>query len=187
MSVVEQSKARKALEARLSKTESPRQRHMLEVAIAHVRAEAELDLEGLMASLTEDPQYHFWGNGVDQGPKGAAAVRQYYSDLVEAKRGILEYDIETIVLDDDTLVTIGPICAINRGNVAKARGWDVPESDPNGDYLVSMRATIIWPFSEDGELLGEDSGGGWSPTDFRKLDAAELPEVYVKLFATENA
>jgi hypothetical protein len=182
MSVLEQDKAARALEKRLASTESPRQRHMLEVAIAHVKAEAALDLEGLMATLTADPQYHFWGAGEDVGPKGADEVRQYYADIVSAKRGILEYDIETIVLDDEVLVTSGPIRAINRGSVAAQRGWAI--DDPDADYLVTMRATILWPFSESGELLGEDSGGGsLGPYDFRKLEPHELPQVYTDLWS----
>src|SRR5271166_1777857 len=164
MSVIEQGKGAQALEKRLARTESPRHRHMLEVAIAHLKAEAALDLEGLMATLTADPQYHFWADGQDYGPKGADEVRGYYSQLVADRRGILEYDIDTIVLDDETLVTSGPIRAINRGSVAARRGWAVDDLD--ADYVVTMRATILWPFSDAGELLGEDSGGGLDPNDF---------------------
>src|SRR5271165_6585089 len=139
MSVIEQGKGAQALEKRLARTESPRHRHMLEVAIAHLRADE---------------------------------VGGYYSQLVADRRGILEYDIDTIVLDDETLVTSGPIRAINRGSVAARRGWAVDDLD--ADYVVTMRATILWPFSDAGELLGEDSGGGLDPNDFVRLDPDEL-------------
>jgi predicted YcjX-like family ATPase len=96
---------------RLTRTENPRHRKMLQTLADHLRAEEHQSLELLLATLVPEPSYHLWKNGADYGPKGAAAVRQYYTELVESKRGILEYAIERIVVDDDNIVTEGTIRA----------------------------------------------------------------------------
>jgi hypothetical protein len=50
----------KALEKRLVEIESPRQRAVLQTVIDHTKAEAALDVAGLMATLVDEPAYHFW-------------------------------------------------------------------------------------------------------------------------------
>ena len=64
------------LEERLERTTDARHRKMLQTVIDHAKAETRGDVDGLMATLNADPQYHFW-NGKDFGPKGADAVRAY--------------------------------------------------------------------------------------------------------------
>ena len=71
----DQSKIWADLEARLARTQNPRHRQLLETVIAHGRAEAALDVDGLMATLVPEPQYHFWIGGRDRGPKGYDGVR----------------------------------------------------------------------------------------------------------------
>lgn len=170
-----------AIEARLARTTDPRQRGMLEVLCDHIRAEASLDLDGLMATLVDEPAYHLWGSGRDTGPKGRDAVVAYYTGLVTSKRGVLEYDIERIVLDDETIVTEGFIRAFQPGDVARAFGYAVP--DESAHYLVRYRALVIWPFDADGtKLLGEDGYAGIDPEDFQSVEFAELPEEYTSQF-----
>lgn len=170
-----------AIEVRLARTTDQRQRGMLEVLGEHIRAEASLDLDGLMGTLVEEPGYHLWGSGRDTGPKGRAEVVAYYSSLVTSKRGVLEYDIERIVMDDATIVTEGFIRAFQPGDVAKAFGYEVDDVDAH--YLVRYRALVIWPFDADGrKLLGEDGYAGIDPTDFEQVDFAELPEEYTSQF-----
>jgi hypothetical protein len=153
---------------------------MLETVIAHLEAEVAGSLEALMATLVPDPEYHFWGNGGDYGPKGAEAIRAYYAQLVEDRRGVLEFDIDRIVCDDDTVITEGWYHAINKGAIARTQGFVVDDDD--ADYLVSRRIVLFWPFNEAGEMLGEDGIGSMDPAAVRKLDPAELPEAYTRLF-----
>lgn len=67
---------------RLAVTDDPRQRHMIEVVRAHSRTEVERSLEGLMATLVAELEYHFWVQGKDMGPKGQVAVRAYHTDYL---------------------------------------------------------------------------------------------------------
>jgi SnoaL-like domain len=181
MDIVDQLRSVRQVQARLARTEDPRQRSMLATVAAHLRAEAGSDLEGLRATLVEDPAYHLWADGHDYGPKGIEAVLCYYGDVVSARRQILEFDIERIVVDDDTVVTEGWIHAVNLGAVARARGWEVDDEDAS--YLVSQRVVIFWPFDEAGRMLGEDGYANFDRSQVRKLDAAELPAAYTRLFA----
>ena len=44
-----------------------------------------------------------------------------------------------------------------------------------------MRLLLLWPFTETGELIGEDSYAGstmFAPGSVRKLDEAEIPEEF---------
>ncbi len=108
---IDQSLSWHTVGERLARTENPRHRKMLQTLADHLRAEEQQSLELLLATLVPEPHYHLWKNGGDYGPKGAAAVRSFYTDLVESKRGILEYAIERIVVDDDNIVTEGTIRA----------------------------------------------------------------------------
>ena len=65
-----QSTMWQAIEERLAVTANPRHRAMLQVVIEHARAEAERSVDRLMATLVDDPHYHFWVGGRDVGPKG---------------------------------------------------------------------------------------------------------------------
>ena len=179
--LVDQLRSVRQIEDRLARTEDPRQRGMLSTVAAHLRAEAGSDLDGLRATLVDSPDYHLWADGHDYGPKGMDAVLGYYGDVVAVKRQILEFDIERIVVDHDTVVTEGWIHAINLGAVARARGWEV--DDDEASYLVSQRVVIFWPFDEEGRMLGEDGYANFDRKLVRELAPEELPEAYTRLFA----
>jgi hypothetical protein len=178
--IVDQHLSVRQVEARRDRTEDPRQRAMLDTLAAHLRAEADGDLAGLRATLHEHPEYHLWADGHDYGPKGMDGVMGYYGEVVAVKRQILEFDIERIVVDHDTVVTEGWIHAINLGSVARARGWDVDDDDAS--YLVSQRVVIFWPFDAEGAMTGEDGYANFDRTAARKLRPDELPEAYTRLF-----
>jgi hypothetical protein len=180
--IVDQMLSVRRVEERLARTEDPRQRAMLATVAEHLRAETKGDLDGLEATLVDQPDYHLWADGHDYGPKGIEAVLGYYGDIVAVKRQILEFDIDRIVVDHDNVVTEGWIHAINRGSVARARGWDVDDDDAS--YLVSQRVVIFWPFDGDGQMLGEDGYANFDRSAARKLRADELPEAYTRLFTT---
>jgi hypothetical protein len=64
------------LEKRLDETTNERHRAILSAVLKHVALETEpvWDVDQIMATLTPNPAYHIWVNGVDKGPKGADAV-----------------------------------------------------------------------------------------------------------------
>jgi hypothetical protein len=180
MGIVDQGLSARRVQARLTQTDDPRQRAMLTTLLEHLRAEADVEVDRLVATLADHPNYHLWQDGRDVGPVGLDAVRGYYRELVSVKRHVLEFDIERIVVDHDTVVTEGWIHALNLGAVARARGWIV--DDDRATYLVSQRVVIFWPFDAEGRMTGEDGYANFDPLGARKLDEAEWPETYRQLF-----
>jgi hypothetical protein len=171
-----------ALEKRLAETESPRQRALLETVIAHTRAETALDVPGLMATLVDEPAYHFWGPAGDTGPKGRDGVEQYYRAFAASGAAMLESNKERIVVDDHSVCHEGVITTLASGRIAKARGYNV--DDEQAHYLLRMRAVILWSFDDDAKAFGEDSYVAIQPDDFVKVDRAELPQAYLDYLAS---
>ncbi len=178
--ILDQSLSARRVEERREKTVSERQRSLLATVAEHLQAESTADVDKLLATLSEHPDYHLWSGGRDVGPKDRDGVLGYYHQLVEDRRQILEFDVERIVVDDETVVTEGWIRAINRGDIARNRGWEV--DDEEASYLVTQRVVIFWPFGEDGRMLGEDGYATWDPHGARKLTDEELPDAYRRLF-----
>jgi hypothetical protein len=175
----DQSVTWRELDARLAKTTNPRHRKMIETVIEHGRAESAFDVDRLMATLSPDPQYHFWGNGRDGGPKGYEAVKSYYEGFVASGGAFFESYKSRIVVDDDNVVTENILRQIIPGSLAAKRGYAMP--DPDGHYLVVARVVNFWPFNEAGELTGEDAYGSVDTTDFAQVPEDELPTAYVRM------
>jgi len=170
------------LEKRLECTTSPRHRRMLQTVIDHGKAEAGASVDGLMATLCADPEYHFWSGGRDVGPKGRAAVRAFYENFVAGGEGFFESRKSRIVVDDDTVVTETELRQLVPGSVAARRGYAIP--DPGGHYLVFARTVILWPFNEAGDLVGEDSYGSSDTSAFEQIPHDELPAQYLAMLAS---
>lgn len=180
MSTIDPTAGRRAVEARLATTTDPRRRKMLETLAAHLGAEANGTVDGLMATLVPEPQYKLWSNGTDNGPKGYQAVKTYYEALVASRRGHLEYAIDRIVLDDDAAVTEGFISAYQPGRVAQDFGFHVEGLDAT--YLVVYRAIIVWPFDAEGRMIGEEGYATFNPDSAVLVPPEELPQAYINLF-----
>jgi hypothetical protein len=177
----DQSACWRALEEHRDRTESPRQRQLLQVVIDHVKAEVARSVDGLMATLVAEPNYHFWIDGQDKGPKGYDAVRSYYENFVLGGGAVFESIKERIVVDDDTISHEGPMRNLVSGTIAKARGYTVP--DETGHYLVTFRNVVWWSFDEAGLALGEDSYTTKHPDDWQRVADEDLPECYLDYLA----
>jgi hypothetical protein len=181
MSEMDLSRGYRTVEDRLDRTKDPRHRAMLECLRDHLLAEATADFDLLLSTLSADPQYHFWvdGSGFGEGPKGLAAVQVHYTELYEEGRSVVDYDIDRIVVDDDTIVTEGWFDQIFPGKILQKRGVEI--DDPEAAYLHRMRLLLLWPFDRDAKLLGEDSyanGRMYAPENIRKLSPGEIPAIY---------
>ncbi|WP_396906544.1 nuclear transport factor 2 family protein [Mycolicibacterium phlei] len=183
MAIIDPTKTWAPLEERLARTDNPRHRQMLEVVIEHMKAEAEPDMERLMATLAPEPDYHFWIGGADAGPKGTDGVRAYYTALLESGTNVLEFEVDRLIIDDDNLVTEGWIKMIYPAEAATALGVEV--DDPAGDYLLVFRQLVVWPIDADGRVLGEDAYYA-GPVSVTKLSPADLPQRYVELHHTKQ-
>jgi hypothetical protein len=175
----DQSISWRNLEERLARTTDARHRTMLQTVIDHAKAESNGDVDGLMATLGDQPEYHFWSGGNDWGPKGVDAVRAFYEDFVASGAGFFESCKARIVVDDDNVVTESVMRGIVPGAVAQRRGYAIPDVD--GHYLVNVRTTIFWPFDESCTLIGEDSYGSSDLSDFTQVPTDELPAEYVAM------
>jgi hypothetical protein len=175
----DQSITWRELEARLAKTTDPRHRKMIETVIEHGRAEAAVDVDRLMATLSSDPEYHFWVGGRDLGPKGSEAVRAYYEGFVASGGAFFESHKPRIVVDDDNVVTENILRQIIPAALAARRGYEVP--DPDGHYIVVSRVVNFWPFNEAGELIGEDAFSSSDMAVFEQVVEDELPPAYIRM------
>jgi hypothetical protein len=169
----------RGLEERLARTTDARHRRMLQTVIDHARAESRGDVDGLMATLGDDPQYHFWSGGTDWGPKGADGVRAYYEAFVASGAGFFESYKDRVVVDDENVVTESIMRGIVPGRIAQQRGYDIPDVDAH--YLVTARTAIFWPFDESGTLIGEDSYGSSDLRECTQVPDHELPAEYVAM------
>lgn len=174
----DQARMWEALEQRLAHTDDPRHRQMLEVVIEHSKAEADRSVERLMATLTDDPQYHFWVRGRDVGPKGRDEVEAYYRRFASSGGAVFESPKERIVVDDHTVVSEATVANYVPGQVAVARGYSVP--DDTGHYLVRFRNVVFFAFAEDPtRAVGEDSITSMDPDDWERVDDPDLPQAYL--------
>jgi hypothetical protein len=167
------------LEDKLARTTNPRHRQMLQTVIDHAQAETRGDVDGLMATLGDDPQYHFWSGGKDWGPKGLDGVRKYYEDFVVSGAGFFESEKVRVVVDDDNVVTESVMRQLVPGRIARQRGYEVPDID--GHYIVTARTAIFWPFDESCTLTAEDSYGSSDLSDITQVPDDKLPADYVAM------
>jgi hypothetical protein len=176
MVTIDQSTIWTALEERLARTKSPRHRRMLEVAIEHGKAEAARSIERLMATLVPNPQYHFWMNGRDVGPKGYDGVLNYYKDFVMSGGAVFSSPKHRIVIDDENIAMESTLGQVTTATEAKRRGYNVPEEE--GYYYVEVRNVVFWTFGDSDLPIGEDAYSSMDPDAFEKVPDDELPPVY---------
>lgn len=176
MKEFDQSKTWRPLEARLVDLTSERQRRLVQTVLDHMKAEAAGDIDGLMRTLVAEPRYHAWGPLGDTGPKGADAVRKFYTDFVASGAGVLMMEIDHLGIDDDLITYDGVMTTLGSWRVARQRGYAI--SEDTGHYALRMRLVNFWPFDDRGLAIGEDSYITILPDDFEQLDESQLPAVY---------
>lgn len=155
-----------ALEARLARETDPRRRQLLEQVRDHMRTEIRGELPALMATLVDEPSYHLWGLPVEAGPKGRAAVEEFYRQMIAGGGNNFQFEIRRIVVDDDTVVTEGVMRQPMPGTAVAASGVSEVEGEPvdtEATYLSEMQILTVWPMSADGRIAGEDIYMGSPP------------------------
>lgn len=140
------------------RAKTPRQAQLLQTVVDHSRAEVAGDLDGVMATLTEDPSYHDYGvyPGVvgDTGPKGLKAVLGLYEAMVDCGSYVIESQKHRVIVDDDRLVSEGTFRQILPAAAAHAQGF--VDADATGYFMVVARTVVFWEFDEAGKARGED-------------------------------
>jgi hypothetical protein len=175
MPVIDQQVTWAAVEDRLASETDPILRRNLEVVLAHMKAEAAGDLDGLMVTLSENPSYHAYGAPPEGSPQGRAGVRKFYEDFIASGATKLQFDIDRLVVDKHCVLTEGVMRMAWPGATLAARG--IPIDDPDAYYLFEARMATLWPFDENGLAIGEDTytgGNGFEGIEHRKLDPADI-------------
>lgn len=161
---------------RLATERNPRHRQNLEVVLAHMRAEAACDLEGLMATLAPEPRYHAWGAPDPlYSPQGREAVRNFYAAFIASGAHRLALDVDRLLVDDDAVFTEGLMRIAYPASVLALLGHTVADAD--AFYLYETRMAVVWPIDADGLIVGEDTyvgGDGFAGIADRPITLAEI-------------
>ena len=156
----------RVLEARLEEERDPQRRLLLERVRDHVRTEIQGDFEGLMETLVDEPQYHFFGMGPDAGPKGRAAVEAFYKQMLASGGNRFEFEMYRVVVDASAVITEGQLRQVMPGSALLASQIEAVQGaavDPDASYLSEMQILTVWPAGPDGRLIGEDIYFGSPP------------------------
>jgi len=169
------------VEARLARETDPKRRRNLETVLAHMKAEAAGDLDGLMATLTtrETPHYHAYGTDDPMlSPRGHDAIRQFYAAFVASGAVKLELDVQRLVVDEDFVITEGLMKIAYPGALLRLMGHAV--DDAESSYLFETPMCVIWPMDAEGKVIAEDTytgGDGFAEIAERKLAASDILAV----------
>jgi hypothetical protein len=176
MAVIDQNLTWKKAQERLAAETDPVLRRNLELLLAHMKAEAALDLDGLMATVSEQARYHTYTDGTTEPyAVGKAGVQKFYEDFAASGAGRLHHDIERLVVDRDCILTEGVLRIAYPGTRLAEMGIEV--EDPSAYYLYEARMAIIWPIGEDGLFTGENSyvgGNGFEGIAQRTINPADI-------------
>lgn len=174
MALIDQRVTWRAAQERLATETDPVLRRNLELLLQHMHAEATLDMDRLMATVSERARYEFFGQGAVI--EGKPAVQRFYEDFAASGASKLQHDITRLVVDRDCIFMDGVMRMAYPGRALVARGIDV--DDPDASYLYEAQMAIVWPIDpDDGLFIGEDSyvaGDGFAGIADRKLDPADI-------------
>ena len=158
MPVIDQNITWRLAEQRLEVETDPDLRRNLDMLITHQKAEMTMDIDALMATISEKAYYQFFGSG--QEPlDGKPAVRKFYEDFKASGAEKLQFDTKRLVVDKHCILTEGEMRIAYPGRTLQARGIDVDDIDAY--YLYETDMAILWPIDpDDGLFVAEDSYTG---------------------------
>jgi limonene-1,2-epoxide hydrolase len=170
-----------ALEQRAAKESNPRHKKLLTEVRDHMEHEIKGELEPLMATLTAEPIYHFWGNDPSI-IQGYDDVKAFYQGMISAGGQQFEVVVERIVVDDGAVITEGQVKNVQKGATLKAMGIEEVDGSPvNADdlFVTTAQLVTVWPADPDGKLVGEDIYFGEnSMNHIERISRDELPDYY---------
>src|SRR5205809_5898221 len=116
------------VEARLATETDPVLRRNLETVLEHMKAEAAGDIDGLLATLSEDVAYHAYGSpDPATSPVGKDGVRTFYENFIAGGATRLQLDVDRLVVDQDCILTEGLMRMAYPGRTLIAHGIDVDD------------------------------------------------------------
>lgn len=173
----------KLVEKKLAAETDPTRQRNLELVLAHMKAEARADIEGVVDTLTEKPKYIIYSSPDDaiMNPDGSKdAVRAFYdATIVQTGAHRLEFACDRVIVDDDAVFTEGVMRIAYPGKTLAAMGIEV--DDPGGYYLSETRMGVVWPVDHsEGRLTGEEvysAGDGFAGIADRKIRLEDVVPI----------
>ena len=157
---------------------NPRSKAILAVMMDHIKWEVLGQPDRILASVSEDAVYRFYGLGIPTEYHGKAAIRGFYQGLAESGANELQLDIERLAVADWGLAADGVWHQVYLGTALQAQDNLVRSDsvdDPDAQYLVSQRMAWFFPFTNDEApmLLGEIVYFEQVPCAIRKIGSDE--------------
>jgi SnoaL-like domain len=178
MALIDPRVTYRKVEERLETETDPVLRRNLETLLAHMKAEMAGDVDRLLATLSENPQYHAYGSDDPaSSPVGRDGVRAFYDRFIASGAGQLQLDIDRLVVDKECILTEGLMRIAYPGRTLRVMGIDV--DDPDAYYMYEARMATLWPFDEHGRAKGEDTytgGDGFAGIADRKLAPDDIAQ-----------
>jgi hypothetical protein len=144
-----------AVERLIETTENPRHLYLLHAYNRHRYLEMAGRYEEIFAPdmTVEKPVYHFTMLGKSLTVEGAEAVKALYHEWSETAQCIFYVEDEKLAVSDTMIVSSSVIYQQTPGVVLAAEGAPV---NPDATYLVKTAEHMIWPYDDQGRLVGED-------------------------------
>ena len=173
----------KLVEKRLAAETDPVRRRNLSLVLDHMKSEAQADVEGVVATLTQSPTYIIHSNPDDPvlNPTGSRdAVRGFYDKtIVQTGAHRLEFACDRVIVDESSVFTEGVMRQAYPGKTLQAMGIEV--DDPDAYYLTEYRMGVVWPVDPVEErLTGEEvyaSHNAFDGIANRKIALEDIAEL----------
>jgi hypothetical protein len=166
-----------AVERLIETTENPRHLYLLHAYNRHRYLEMAGRFEEIFTPdmTVEKPVYHFHAIGMVTTLDGAEAVKELYREWTRTGQSVFYAEDEKLAVSDTMIVSSLMIYQQTPGSILAAGGAPV---DPDATYLMKSAEHMIWPYDDQGRLIGEDV---WeydeSVREFIPLDATEVLSV----------
>ncbi len=165
---------RYAATALLEQTTKPLHRKIVENYLLHASCEVAGYWQYIFAPemTIDEPIYHFRGGPYSSDLVGREAVMGFYRDNAEAGSNVMFSEHERLSVADWGLSGDMLLHQLVPGGMLAAMGGDV--DDVNAVYAISVQAMQLWPYTEDGLLIGENVYIDWDNRTITKLSPDQV-------------
>ena len=136
-------------------TDNPRHQWLLKAYDRHRNLEMAGRWKEIFAPemTVAHPVYHFNVFGINTVLDGAEAVQAVYDEWSNTNQCIFYAADERLAVGDNMIVSTATIMQQTPGRILVEAGAPV---DPDAHYLVANLEHMIWPYDDEGRLIGED-------------------------------
>jgi hypothetical protein len=152
------------IEKRLKQETDPKLRRQLREVMFHIQTEAKGEIDRALARLSPKAEYKIRDN--INPPVTLSGVeeirREFYETLAaNANAAQLEWSMFRVAVDEGVVITEGNLKIGIKGSALVKMGIDAEDSD-DALYLQEGQHLVVWPFDEEGRLLGEEVYYGYA-------------------------